>query len=365
MKTYLSAIETAVPDHQIPQQDIAEFMIKAHALDAEESRKLKFIYRASGIQSRHSVIPDYGTSPDRFSFYPANDLLDPFPNVKNRMQLFEKEAPLLMQKAVGKVLQQLPAQAITHLITVSCTGMYAPGLDFDLMQHFGISGSVERYAINFMGCYAVFNALKLAHHICQSNPTANVLIADVELCTLHFQKDYTEDNLIANALFADGAAAVLVQGEQSVYLKEPLFTIEKFACSQSPKGADAMAWHIGDFGFEMKLSSYVPQLVGEGIPDLVDALLKNGEQLQADHYAIHPGGKKILEAIEKALSISAAANQTSYDVLSQYGNMSSVTVLFVLKALAEKLTDTPADQNVLSMAFGPGLTLESMLLKTT
>jgi prepilin-type processing-associated H-X9-DG protein len=240
--------------------------------------------------------------------------------------------------------------------------MYAPGLDIDLVKHLKLSYTVQRTAINFMGCYAAFNALKIADAFCKTDPQAKVLIVCTELCSLHFQREATDDNLLANALFADGSASVLVESETDSGLQ---LTLESFHSELSKEGEQDMAWTVGDLGFEMKLSAYVPEIIRGGIAGLTSSLLKKISRKLTDirHFAIHPGGKKILEAIEQELGLNREQNAAAYYVLERYGNMSSPTVLFVLKEVVNNMSKQHIGDHVLSFAFGPGLTLESMILK--
>ena len=215
-----------------------------------------------------------------------------------------------------------------------------------------------------MGCYGAVNALRLADSIVRADPAARVLVVSVELCTLHFQKSPEPDHLVSNALFGDGAAAALVLGEP-LPGGQPCLALQAFHCGLEPAGLADMAWHIGDFGFEMTLSGYVPALIEGGIGALVARLLHElPVPAQAiRHFALHPGGRKILEAIEKALGLSAHDNRHAYQVLREYGNMSSATVLFVLRELLAHATPADHCAPVLSCAFGPGLTMEAMLLE--
>ncbi len=367
-ESYLCAIGTATPPHRLPQTRIAEFMIQALKLDEVAAKRLRVLYRASGIETRHTVVPDYGREPADFTFYPPAADLEPFPTVSQRMAAYRTAAVPLSIAAVNACMAQLPAVAVasvTHLITVSCTGMYAPGLDIDLVMGLGLAPTVQRTAVNFMGCYAAFNGLKLADAICRADPAARVLVVCTELCTLHFQKHLTDDHFLSNALFADGSAAALVAG-QPLMGAYPALALEGAHCALEPAGQAEMAWHIGDSGFEMTLSSYVPDLIRQGIGRLTDGLLQAlGLHLPDDvaHFAVHPGGKRILEVIEQALELPRAANRHAYAVLREYGNMSSATVLFVLQHLLRDLTPANHGERVLSFAFGPGLTLESLLFR--
>ena len=366
MNSYICAIGTATPPHKIAQTQIADFMAAALNLPAGEIRKLKALYRASGITHRYTVLADYAATNGQFSFYPNTPGLEPFPTVQQRMALYQQQALPLSVAAVNDCLAQLPGfnpATITHLITVSCTGMYAPGLDIDLIEALSLPSTTQRTSINFMGCYAAFNALKVADAFCQSDPQARVLVVCTELCTIHFQKHPQTDHLVSNAIFGDGAAAVLVQSQ--VEAGRPNFSLEAFHCELLPAGKKEMAWHIANHGFEMTLSSYVPALIQQGIKCLTNKLLHklHLDLATVNLFAIHPGGRKILQAIEQALDLTPEHNCFAYEVLRDYGNMSSATVLFVLKALSQALTSQQKDAPVLSFAFGPGLTLESMLLK--
>lgn len=365
MPAYISSIGTAVPKHEISQKDILQFMQRHINLTTDQKTKLEVLYRASGVKSRHSVISDYGTLPDDYGFYPTNYELDPFPNLDQRMALYEAEAIELAVRSVEDCLANNTSKIseITHIITVSCTGMYAPGLDIDLVERLGLDTSVSRANINFMGCYAAFNGLKYANEIVNNNKKTKVLVVCVELCSIHFQKTNDEDNLLSGALFADGAAAVLVQGKLPPNSKS--LEMSAFHSDLALESKSEMSWKVGHLGFLMKLSPKVPDTIREGIRQLTARLL---EKIQIpndkiDYYAIHPGGKKILEVIEQELGISKMDNIHAYEVLKKHGNMSSPTVLFVLKSLLEDLSEKDHEKHILSFAFGPGLTLESMLLK--
>ncbi|GAA4361134.1 type III polyketide synthase [Hymenobacter saemangeumensis] len=367
MSSYLGAIGTATPAHCIAQPQIADFMARALQLGDDDTRKLRALYRVSGIAQRYSVLPDYGRSNGSFTFFPNTPDLEPFPSVGQRMAVYRREALPLALDAVRNCLRQAPAielNTITHLVTVSCTGMYAPGLDIELVQALGLPTSVKRTCVNFMGCYAAMNALKLADAFCRADDSARVLIVSVELCTLHFQKSREEDHLVSNALFSDGAAACLVL-PRPLPGPTPSLALQAFHCALEPDGHDDMAWHINDFGFEMTLSSYVPKLIQKGIRTLTDGLLAQlPVQLSDIHaFAIHPGGRKILETIEAALGLSQHDNRYAYQVLRNYGNMSSATVLYVLKELLEDASPADNGAPVLSFAFGPGLTMEAVLLQ--
>jgi alpha-pyrone synthase len=358
----ITAIATANPVNRISQPEIAAFMLKAMHLQNGQSEKLRTVFRASGIAFRHSVLSDYGKTSD-FDFYPST-LDGAFPSTGERLKIFSDHALPLSVKAVKKMFAQsaVVPQQITHLVVVCCTGMYAPGLDIELVRALGLSTSVQRTAINFMGCYAAINALKIADAFCKADRQAKVLVVCTELCSLHFQREATEDNLLANALFGDGSAAVLVEGETSNKLQLELC---QFHNELALDGATDMAWSIGDLGFEMRLSAYVPEVIRKGIRNLTASLMRKMDRSLTDvkHFAIHPGGKKILKVIEQELGIPAGKNAAAYHVLRNFGNMSSPTILFVLAEQIQNFTSSDIGENILSFAFGPGLTMESMVLK--
>ena len=362
--SFITSIGTANPPNKVSQSAIAEFMVRAMKMNEDEARKLRALFRMTGIETRYSVISDYSKS-DGFDFYSNAKDFEPFPTTANRLLLFRKHALLLSLQAINKCLSKIgdfDRKSVTHLIVVSCTGMYAPGLDIDLVKALELPTHTQRLCINFMGCYAAFNGLKQAEIICEATPSAKVLMVCTELCSIHFQKENTDDNLLANALFADGSAALLVEStaRKGINLKPVTFY-----CDLAMEGEEDMAWTIGDFGFEMRLSAYVPKVIQQGIKKLTHSLLKQISQSLNDisYYAIHPGGKKILEVIEQELNISKEQNKPAYEVLRNYGNMSSPTVLFVLNEIVNTLSEEDDKKKLLSFAFGPGLTLESMVLE--
>lgn len=360
--SFITAIGTANPQHRFSQATIADFMLRTMTLHNGDSRKLKTVFKASGIEYRHSVIEDYGKTSD-FTFYSQAENFEPVPSTERRINLFRANAVSLSKSAVENLVTRYKTKLheVTHLIVVCCTGMYAPGLDIDLVKQLNLKSTVQRTAINFMGCYAAFNALKIADAFCKTESSAKVLIVCTELCSLHFQRDGSDDNILANALFGDGSAALLVEANTSSPLR---LKLENFHSDLSNDGEEFMAWTVGDLGFEMKLSAYVPDIIKGGIKALTNSLLNKISKNLADikHFAIHPGGRKILQAIEEELGITRQQNASAYKVLEQFGNMSSPTVLFVLNEVIKNLSGDNTNERILSFAFGPGLTLESMVL---
>ncbi|MBO6496819.1 MAG: type III polyketide synthase [Roseivirga sp.] len=366
MSSNIISIGLANPKHCIEQHNVFEFMGQAHGLEGSALTRLKALYRASGIKKRYSVINDYQSADQsQWTFYPTNKALEPFPTTDDRAKLYRKEAQSLSAQAAKNAFNHanLSFQDITHLITISCTGMYAPGLDIDLIHQLGLKTSVERTCVNFMGCYAAFTGIKLGDQICRANPKAKVLIVATELCTIHFQKGADDDNLLANAIFGDGSAAVIMSAEKTDSKNNLVLSPTGFLNEIYPEGSSEMAWNIGNFGFEMKLSAYVPSLIEKGIGELVDRLKSQSATETINHFAFHPGGKRILEVIESELELSKEADWAGRTVLENYGNMSSPTILFVIKQLWDSLKAENRNESILSLAFGPGLTMESMLLR--
>ncbi|MBX2941025.1 MAG: type III polyketide synthase [Cyclobacteriaceae bacterium] len=360
---YITSIGTSNPLHKFRQSQIADFMIKAMQLNREEAQQLKVLYRATGIETRYTVLEDYG-NPELYKFFPNSKNFEPFPSTKSRMELYQHQAINISKDAVFNCLKGLHDfnnKEITHLIVVSCTGMFAPGLDLALVNELRLNATIQRTSINFMGCYAAFNAIRVADSFCSQSSNAKVLIVCTELCSIHFQKENTEDNKLANAIFADGSAALLLE---SLPRKSKSLKVGKSFCDIALSGIDEMAWSIGDFGFEMKLSTYVPEVIRHGIKILTASLLVANQikMTDIDYYAIHPGGKKILEAVESELSLKKSDNRFSYSVMKKHGNMSSPTVLFVLQEIYQQLSPQDHNKKILSFGFGPGLTFESLIL---
>lgn len=351
------SIGTAVPAYKHRQLDILHFMQTIYAATEAEKRKLRFLYQHSGIEHRYSVLPDYSRPATDWKFYPASENLEPFPRLEERMNVYNSKAPQLSVDAIRNCLDAVGVhhRDVTHLITVSCTGMSAPGLDLQVIALMDLQKDIFRTSVNFMGCYAALHALRMAHAICSDNSRAHVLIVCTELCTLHFQKEATTDNLMSSLLFGDGSAAVLVSGDAH---ERKGVTIESFHSEVLPEGRRDMAWELSSQGFLMTLSSYVPDLIEADLAGVVQRALEKQKLSAGDisTWCMHPGGKRILESISKSLQINSDQLQASYDVLRQYGNLSSAGILFVLKELLQgKL---PGDR-IFGVAFGPGLTVET------
>lgn len=352
----IESIGTAVPAYCHQQNDIFQFMQLVYAASEAEKRKLRFLYAQSGIKQRYSVIADYSKPADEWRFYRQSENLEPFPSLEQRMAVYNKHAASLSVDAIRNCLDaHYDLQRITHLITVSCTGMSAPGLDLQVLELLDLDKEVQRTSINFMGCYAAIHALKIADVICKVNKNAQVMIVATELCTIHFQRENTMDNIASSLLFGDGSAAVLVTHDDS---SEQGLILDNFYSAIIPKGKKDMAWELSSTGFLMTLSGYVPDLIEQDFRQVAEkALSKENSRIEdVSDWCIHPGGKRILEVIHKALAFTNGQLQNSYNVLSEYGNLSSASILFVLK---ERMQQNKNIDKLFAAAFGPGLTVET------
>jgi alpha-pyrone synthase len=377
--SFIINIATALPQNRYDQHELSEFYSNSTD-DVGVKRKMKILTNKSGISTRYSVLKDYGETMENYTFFPKNKHLLPTPSLTQRMTIFRKEALQLSINAI----KNLPdfdknKHQITHIITVTCTGLFAPGLDIELIQHLDLQPTTHRSSVNFLGCNAAIIALKQAHDICESQENARVLIVCTELCTLHFQNIYTDDYLLSNVLFADGSAAVLVGSNPS---EGPLSINAKITDFNSfciPDSRNEMAWQLSETGFIMNLTSYVADLIKDNIEQMLSDI--NLDTNAIDYWAIHPGGKKIVENFGTALNLLPTQLKESYEILNNYGNMSSPTVLFVLKKVletiksttekisvvdgktTEKLSVIHKPKKIFAAAFGPGLTVETMQLE--
>jgi predicted naringenin-chalcone synthase len=350
------SLANQVPDHRYSQAELVAFM-EQFITNEVDLRKLKFIGREAGIDHKYSVLSDFKLNGDAQLFKNVNES----PTTDQRLSLYHIEAPKLAMSVSEKALAaaQLKADDITAIVTVSCTGIKAPGLEVELAERLGLPENIQRHSVNFMGCYAAFHGLRLADLICQSNAKAKVLVVCVELCSLHFKADGSDDNLLSTALFGDGASAAIVSESDS---EKGLAELVGFQSTLIPEGKEDMSWNIGNHGFDMVLNRNVPKHIERNIARAFDNMLASQKWSRTDvqSFAIHPGGKNVLKAFANALQQEELALDPSYKILRDYGNMSSCTVLFVL----EQILNQNKEQNIYAAAFGPGLTVESALIKS-
>jgi len=362
VKLHLSGLGTAVPPGILEQSEAAEWSPVFCAADARRARVLGMLYRRSGVETRNTVVlkADQGTLQERVPFYPvASGPEDRGPTTGQRMAWYEAEAPPLAEAAARRALEDAstPVDAITHLVTVSCTGFFSPGLDAALIDALGIPRTVQRTHVGFMGCHGALNGLRVAASQA-GEAEARILLCAVELCSLHFAYGWDSEMIVANTLFADGAAAVVGVAARNGTTRR--WTVRAQGTFLMPKSGDAMSWRIGDHGFRMTLSAEVPELIRTNLGGWLKGWLKH-QGLRVDEvgsWAVHPGGPRILEAVEQALTLEKGILDVSRDVLRCHGNMSSPTVLFVL----ERLRKAGAELPCVALAFGPGLVVEAILV---
>lgn len=339
-EAYLNAIGTAVPSHDVHRAFIE--WATARIAEPRERKLFARMVQRSGIDHRWSVLPHApgGGSPVCPGGFYAGERL---PGTGARMRLYAEAAPELALKAIAALDADL--SGITHLVVASCTGFVAPGVDQIIARRLGLSAEVERLLVGFMGCYAAVSALRSARHIVRSEPEARVLVVTVEISSLHLQPDAEIEPLLAMLQFGDGAAAALVTAE-------PLgLAIDAPFATTLPDSETLIRWDIGDQGFAMHLSGEVPGRIAAALGDeaMRDRILDGG----ADAWAVHAGGRSILDAVEAALDLGQGALADSREVLRRFGNMSSATLMFVLA----RLIGRPIERGI-ALAFGPGLAAE-------
>lgn len=360
MTVNLSFIETAVPETCVQSHEslyIANALCGPYMSDAGW---LPAVYENCGVKQRYQVLGQAI----------VNDLLhdtrisqSPFlpgkiggPTTAERMAIYTKEAGPLGLQAARKTLREskLTGDRITHLVTVSCTGFQAPGIDVLLMGELGLSPGVERTHIGFMGCHGALNGLRVAKSFCEANPDAVVLLVAVELCSLHYYYGAEPSKVIANALFADGAAAMLVS--QQI----PGVAVLASGSQLLANSEREMGWVIGDHGFGMTMTKQIPRLIEQHLRGWVEAWLQKRGLVLGDiaRWAVHPGGPKILEAVQASLALPEAALADSWQILGHYGNMSSPTVFFIMRQQNQQ----PLPGPTVVLGFGPGLIVEGALL---
>jgi predicted naringenin-chalcone synthase len=304
------------------------------------------------IEHRFSVLPP-GENPEQGSADGTGVFSrERFPTTGERMRLFEEHAPALAEATVAKLALGAETRSVSHVIVTSCTGLYAPGLDLDLVERCGLDPSVERTMVGFMGCYAAINALKLARHIVRSEPLSRVLVVNLELCSLHFQQADDLEQLLSFMVFGDGCAASLVSAEPTG------LALDRFHAVLVPNTRPLITWKIRDAGFDMHLSGKVPGAIARGVESVGGTILDGAAPAAIDHWAVHPGGRSILDAVEHGFGLGPDALAASRDVLARFGNMSSATVMFVLQSL---LATAKRGERGCALSFGPGLTAETML----
>lgn len=347
---YLNRIATIAAPHDVH----GAFVRFAHGslVDAREQELFGRVVLSAGIERRYSVLQPAaapGPSVDADAIYSRGS----FPTTAARMKLYEEHAPRLGLAAAERLaLEPEERHSITHVITVSCTGIYAPGLDLDLVIRLGLEPTVERTHIGFMGCQASVNALKLARHIVRSEPSARVLVLNVELCSLHLQESAQLEKMLSFLLFGDGASAALVSAVPSG------ISLDYFHSELLLGTMDLITWRARDTGFDMFLSGRVPGAIARALGPAAEDILDGGACAAVDHWAVHPASRIVLDAVEQGLGLGRGALAVSRKVLAQFGNMSSATLMFVIERV---MSSARSGERGCGMSFGPGLTAETFL----
>jgi alpha-pyrone synthase len=341
-EAFINRIATALPPHDVHEG----FLDFGRRMLSSDGRRLALFNRMaerSGIAHRYSIFEPEGAG-DATHFYRPGA----FPGTAARMKLFERFAPGLACQATERLLAGEDRARVTHLIVTCCTGCFAPGIDLQLVERCGLNPGVERTFVGFMGCYAAINALKLARHIVRSEPAARVLTLNLELCTLHLHETTDLEEILSFLLFGDGCAAALISAD-------PVgVRMDSFKAALVPDTTELIRWNIREQGFDMVLSGGVPGAIRSGLARARSSFL---DESPIDLWAVHPGGRTVLDAVEAALELPPPALSVSRGVLSDFGNMSSSTVMFVLERL---MRDAAPGSGGCAIAFGPGLVAETM-----
>jgi len=365
-------VGTCSPDHDALQVEAAELHALLSVFGPERARTLRALYRRSGVRRRGSVLLERGDGPlvERQRFYhPARTEEDRGPTTAQRMSAYEAHAPRMATEAAGRALTdaRLDPSAISHLVTVTCTGFMSPGIDARLVHALGLPAEVTRTQVGFMGCHGALNGLRVAQGYAGADPRSVTLVCAVELCSLHLAYGWDPEAMVANALFADGAAAVVCGGDEvrngsgAPAGDEPApWRIAASGTLLLSGSSGDMTWTIGDHGFRMTLSPRVPEIIGRELAGFLDGWLgRHGVRTEdVATWAVHPGGPRILDAVEGALGLDREATAVSRAVLADHGNMSSATVLFIVERLRSRGAPLPC----VALAFGPGLVAEVVLV---
>jgi len=348
LDAHINAVSARVPRHEV--HGLFDGFVRRLVTDRRKTLVDRMLKR-SGVERRYSVLEPLPEGSNAHALdVEGNFAFGSFPSTGARMRLYDREAAGLAEETV-RSLDGVDVAQTTHLIVTSCTGFAAPGVDLQLLRRLGLPLTTQRTLVGFMGCYAAISALRLARSIVLSEPGAKVLVVAVELCTLHIQETDDLEVILSFSIFGDGCAAAFVSAEPRG------LRLDGFGTAVMPAAEDLITWHVGDLGFDMRLSGEVPATLGEALPGAVDQLVRGGPRA-VDLWAIHPGGRSVLDAAERALHLPGDALDPSRTVLRDYGNMSSPSVLFVLAEMMRRVPGSGA--RGLAMAFGPGLTAEGM-----
>ena len=368
MSFVILGIGTAVPVATISQEEALGLARVLCCRTPEQNTWIPLMYTQTEIDNRHFTLPRQviddvlaGTRDSGSIFLPTGRPDDAGPTTGQRMRVYaEDSGPLALRAARGALEQaRLRPGDVTQLVTVSCTGFMAPGVDLALIRGLGLPLTVQRTHVGFMGCHGAINGLRVAAAFTGADANAVILLCAVELTCLHYHYGWDPQRIVANALFADGAAAVVGVGAGSS-VPDTAWRVRATGSCLVPDTADAMRWTIGDNGFEMTLSKRVPQLIANNLRPWLESWLREHDLGLEDvaSWAIHPGGPRILGAVEESLGLKVEQTADARAVFAAYGNMSSPTVLFIVDRLRRRQAPRPC----LALGFGPGLVAEAALL---
>lgn len=351
-------IGTALPNHVIAQSDIIEILASSLQNQPDLARFARRIFKSCGVETRYTCEPDFLKPSESCRYLPSDDR-SRIPTTEERMNTYKRESLPLAVEAAQKALADANIRPgdITHLIPVSCTGQFLPGLDVMLIQNLGLSPRIHRLPLIFQGCAAGLKAIQFSRDIVQGAPESQVLIVCVELCTLHLQPVMKREALFAASFFGDGASSCVIgsaRQDRTHYLQ-----LGSGYSVLLPDSTEDMTWEVGNTGFDLYLSPRIPKLLGSYLlPEL--ELLLAGDELP-ELWAIHPGGRGIVDSVQKVLNLREDQTKYSRDILKNAGNLSSVTIMFVLDAMRRELQSAGSlSEEGVALAFGPGLTAELM-----
>lgn len=352
-------IGTAVPNYRMDQADTSKRLVEALSGNSDSARWAKRIFKQCGVENRYTCEPNLLEAAENCRYFPRVTI-DGVPTTTERMKTYKRESVPLGLRAARKALSDSGVEAadITHLITVSCTGQFLPGMDAALVGQLGLAVTVNRIPLNFLGCAAGLKAVCLSSQLVASDPSAKVLVVCVELCTLHIQPSSNREALYAASFFGDGASACVIGSPSEKHL--PIFQLGQVHSVLLPEAAEEMVWELGDHGFDLYLSPDIPKLIGKYIPAEIERMI-SGEfgHTDLDLWAIHPGGKGIVDILQETFKLTDEQTKPSRTILREYGNVSSATILFVLNEMRQELRNSDSQsKNGIALAFGPGLTAE-------
>lgn len=348
---------TANPSHQLSADDTRQLLHRLCCENKKQERLADVLVRRSGVMNRQTCVPS--TLAFAWESEPNG------PTLGERMELFEQHASNLAIEAAREAMRNadVEGQQISHLVTVSCTGFESPGIDIELIRSLGLSASVQRVHVGFMGCHGAINALRVADGLVAADPSAAVLLVATELCSLHYCYDWNPDQLVGNAIFGDGSAAVIgvASGELLDRSSECQWTLSASGCYIVPNTEHLMSWRVRDHGFEMMLSPELPSMIQANLKPWLASWLESTALSvgKVGSWAVHPGGPKIITAVEGALHLDESKTIISKEVLRDHGNMSSPTILFIL----DRLRNSRADGPCVALGFGPGIAIEALLFE--